>query len=94
MLGVSPAAISGAVRHLIGVGLVERARELGERRDTYRLLDDVWFESFGRADDRFARLAATLTAGMNAVGPGRLRPGDWRTPGASSSSCEASPPGS
>jgi hypothetical protein len=50
--------------------LVERAREPGEGRDTYRLLDDVWLESFGRADDRFARMAATLTAGMNAVGPG------------------------
>jgi DNA-binding transcriptional regulator GbsR (MarR family) len=41
-LEVSPAAISGAVRYLVQVGLIEREREPGERRDHYGLHNDVW----------------------------------------------------
>lgn len=45
-LGASPAAISGAVRYLQQVGIVERAREPGMRRDVYRLHDDLWGELY------------------------------------------------
>jgi hypothetical protein len=42
-LGVSQAAISGAVRHLVQVGLLTREREPGSRSDQYRVFnDDVW----------------------------------------------------
>jgi predicted transcriptional regulator len=42
-LGVSPAAISGAVRHLVRLGYLARERRPGERTDTYRIDDrDVW----------------------------------------------------
>ncbi len=70
LLDVSPAAVSGAVRHLTGVGLVARERERGSKRDHYRLLDDVWYESFARADERFASWAATLAMAVDAVEPG------------------------
>lgn len=42
-LRVSPAAISGAVRMLVGMGLLGKEREPGTRSDTYRVYDDdVW----------------------------------------------------
>jgi DNA-binding transcriptional ArsR family regulator len=42
-LGVSPAAISGAVRYLTGARLLAREREPGARSDVYRIYDDdVW----------------------------------------------------
>lgn len=42
-LRVSPAAISGAVRYLVQVGLLAREREPGARSDHYRVFDsDVW----------------------------------------------------
>ncbi|GAA6526869.1 MarR family transcriptional regulator [Intrasporangium sp. DVR] len=42
-VGVSAAAISGAVRYLTRVGLLAKEREPGERSDVYRVFDeDVW----------------------------------------------------
>lgn len=42
-LRVSPAAISGAVRHLLSVRLLFKEREPGRRGDLYRVYDgDVW----------------------------------------------------
>lgn len=54
-LSVSPAAISGAVRYLEQVGFVAKEREPGERRDHYRLYDDLWYASFLKRD-RLLRL--------------------------------------
>lgn len=42
-LRVSPAAISGAVRHLVYIGMLTKEREPGARADHYRVYDDdVW----------------------------------------------------
>ncbi len=42
-LQVSQAAISGAVRHLVQLGFLDKVREPGSRSDQYRLYDDdVW----------------------------------------------------
>lgn len=42
-LRVSPAAISGAVRHLVRLGYLSREHLPGQRSDTYRIYDeDVW----------------------------------------------------
>jgi DNA-binding transcriptional regulator GbsR (MarR family) len=42
-LRVSPAAISGAVRYLVQVGMLAKEREPGSRSDHYRIFDrDVW----------------------------------------------------
>lgn len=43
-LGASPAAISGALRYLIQIGMVVREPVPGSRRDRYRLVDDSWYE--------------------------------------------------
>src|SRR6266849_9899017 len=43
-LRISPAAVSGAVRYLIQLGLVHKERVPGSRRDYYRMPDDVWHD--------------------------------------------------
>ncbi|MCF6426236.1 MarR family transcriptional regulator [Amycolatopsis tucumanensis] len=67
-LQVSPAAVSGAVRYLEQVGLVEREREPGSRRDHFRVLDDMWYASM-RKRDRFVEMWRDAAAeGIDAVG--------------------------
>ncbi|GAA0428416.1 transcriptional regulator [Acrocarpospora corrugata] len=43
-LGVSPAAVSGAVRYLIQLGMLGREPAPGSRRDVYRLPQNAWYE--------------------------------------------------
>lgn len=69
-LGVSPAAISGAVRWLVPLGLVEREREPGDRSDRYRVDDDVWHESFVRRSSTLRRWNDALAQGVALVGAG------------------------
>src|SRR5580658_5102590 len=42
VLGVSPAAVSGAVRYLLHIGLVSSAGEPGTRRLSYSVPGNVW----------------------------------------------------
>lgn len=42
LLQVSPAAISGGARYLIGVGMIRREGQPGSSRHHYRIPDDVW----------------------------------------------------
>src|SRR6266536_2218921 len=41
-LQASPAAVSGGVRYLVGVGMVRREGKPGSRRHHYRVPDNVW----------------------------------------------------
>ncbi|MEO3811536.1 helix-turn-helix domain-containing protein [Sphaerisporangium sp. B11E5] len=41
-LGVSAGSVSGAVKALLTVGLIERLPAPGSRREHYRLRDDAW----------------------------------------------------
>ncbi|PTL83927.1 GbsR/MarR family transcriptional regulator [Vitiosangium sp. GDMCC 1.1324] len=68
LLKVSPAAISIAVRYLMQVGLVAREREPGERRDRYRVHNDMWYESITRRDEMLLRWDEGLREGIAAVG--------------------------
>ncbi|MFE2752112.1 GbsR/MarR family transcriptional regulator [Actinosynnema sp. NPDC059335] len=68
LLRVSPAAISGAIRYLSQVNLVTREREIGTRRDLYRLFDDVWYEALFRRDEMFRRWEAPLKEGIGVLG--------------------------
>ncbi|HEV3497107.1 MAG TPA: MarR family transcriptional regulator, partial [Actinomycetes bacterium] len=70
LLGVSPAAISGAVRYLIQLRLVRREREPGERRDHYRISTDTWYEAVTRREEMIVRWEQDLSDGVKAVGPG------------------------
>jgi len=68
-LGVSPAAISGAARYLVHLGLVERVPVPGSRRDVYRLPDDTWYSSGMSAGSIYTALARASAAGVTALGP-------------------------
>jgi predicted transcriptional regulator len=67
-LKISPAAVSGAVRYLIQVRMVERGRRPGERRDHYFIGDDTWYSTVGERDKLFQTLADALDEGAEAVG--------------------------
>ena len=69
VLGVSPAAISGAVRYLVQLNLAVRESVQGSRRDHYRLLDDVWYEAALSRDRMLPRWERVAREGMDALGP-------------------------
>ena len=59
-LEVSPAAVSGAVKYLDGIGMIRRERERGSRRDVFVVDDDAWHGSMTRADQIYAPMVAAL----------------------------------
>ena len=67
-LQASPAAVSGGVRYLIGVGMARREGEPGSRRHHYRVPDDVWDEVIRGRDRLMERWAATLREGIDLLG--------------------------
>ena len=67
-LDVSPAAISGAVRYLTHVGMVERVPVAGSRRDGYRLPDDGWYVASVEKQALYASFAAVADTGVSALG--------------------------
>ncbi len=67
-LQASPAAVSGGVRYLIGVGMVSREGEPGSRRHHYRVPDHVWDEVVTGRDRLMARWTAVLREGIELVG--------------------------
>jgi DNA-binding transcriptional regulator GbsR (MarR family) len=69
VLQISPAAVSGAVRYLIQLGLVHKERVPGSRRDYYRMPDDVWSDMFRMQDQVLQRWAALVREGIELVGP-------------------------
>jgi DNA-binding transcriptional regulator GbsR (MarR family) len=68
LLQISPAAVSGAVRYLAGVGLVHRERVPGTRREYYRMPGDVWHQVMLLRNQALTRWAALLKEGMDLVG--------------------------
>jgi predicted transcriptional regulator len=67
-LRVSPAAISGAVRYLVQVGLLAKEREPGARSDSYRIYDDdLWFAIFSQRDELLRRWEEGLADGINVL---------------------------
>lgn len=67
-LGVSPAAISGAVRYLTQVGMLVRGREPGVRVDHFRLHDDVWAEMYTNRLAVLSRWEDALAEGVEVLG--------------------------
>ena len=67
-LQISPAAVSGAVRYLIGVGMVERHRPIGTRRDEYALAGDNWYEVFMNREPLLQMWSDVTRAGSVALG--------------------------
>lgn len=67
-LEVSPAAVSGAVRYLIQVGLAVRRRPIGARRDEYEATSS-WYTMVTERDQILGRWVEQIRAGSRAVGP-------------------------
>jgi DNA-binding transcriptional regulator GbsR (MarR family) len=76
-LRVSPAAISGAVRYLVQVGLLARDRQPGTHGGVYCLYDDdVWYHIYRGQLDRLRRFRDVAAEGAAVVGadtPGGAR---------------------
>jgi DNA-binding transcriptional regulator GbsR (MarR family) len=70
-LGVSPAAISGAVRYLMQTQLLVRDREPGARSDHYHLRDDFWYEMYVSRQPLLARWEQLLAEGADQLGDDR-----------------------
>lgn len=68
-LRASAGAVSGAVRYLIQVKLVDREQLPGSRRDYYRVRPGVWYSAVLDQQPRYVRWHAQLGEGMDAVGP-------------------------
>lgn len=76
-LRVSPAAISGAVRYLVQVGLLGKEREPGSRSDHYRVYDqDIWSAIMRQQDPALKRTEDVLARGLGLLD--ESRPGGRR----------------
>jgi DNA-binding transcriptional regulator GbsR (MarR family) len=68
MLRISPAAVSGAVRYLIQLGLVHKERVPGSRRDYYRMPGNMWDDLIRMRDQVMSRWTALVREGIDLVG--------------------------
>jgi predicted transcriptional regulator len=68
-LQISPAAVSGAVRYLIQIGMARRESEPGSRRHYYRAPNNVWDEVLAIRDHLMARWTGVLRDGVEVLGP-------------------------
>jgi predicted transcriptional regulator len=68
LLRVSPAAVSGAVRYLVQVNLVERQREPGSRVDHYLVRNDVWENVVGQRDQVIIQWCTSFAEGIAVLG--------------------------
>jgi DNA-binding transcriptional regulator GbsR (MarR family) len=69
VLRISPAAVSGAVRYLIQVGMVHKERVPGSRRDYYRMPGGMWDSLIRQRDQVMTRWTALVREGIDLVGP-------------------------
>ncbi|HEX2356215.1 MAG TPA: MarR family transcriptional regulator [Micromonosporaceae bacterium] len=74
-LGVSPAAVSGAVRYLIQLQMLRREPVPGSRRDRYRLAGDAWYEVSLVKAAAYKIFAEITGEGVEALGGPSTRPG-------------------
>jgi len=68
LLQISPAAVSGAVRYLSGLGLVHKERVPGSRREYYRMPSDPWHQVMMQQNQVLVRWSALLKEGIDQVG--------------------------
>jgi DNA-binding transcriptional ArsR family regulator len=68
LLQISPAAVSGAVRYLTGLGLVHKERVPGSRREYYRMPADIWHQVMLLRNHVLTRWAGLLKEGIDLVG--------------------------
>lgn len=69
-LGAGAPAISGAVKYLVQVRLVERGREPGSRRDFCRIHEHTWSHYISRSDPVLVQVQTGAAEGAALLGPG------------------------
>lgn len=67
VLGVSPAAVSGATAYLTRMGLAVRQRVTGERVDRYNVLGTTWAEAMASETQMIRTLSDLLEEGLARV---------------------------
>ncbi|GAA4706772.1 GbsR/MarR family transcriptional regulator [Phytohabitans rumicis] len=67
-LGVSAAAVSGAVRYLLQVNFAVREPVAGSRSDHYRLPADPWYTAGAVRGGAYKKIADLVQEGLGAVG--------------------------
>ena len=74
-LGVSAAAVSGAVRYLQAIHIIQRLPRRGDRRDRYDIIDDGWHVVLTANMPLYERLADFVdrVADENADAPASVR---------------------
>ncbi|GAA1635232.1 GbsR/MarR family transcriptional regulator [Microbacterium flavum] len=74
-LGVSAAAVSGAVRYLQSMRMIDRISRPGDRRDRYDLADDAWHGVITANSPIYTRLAELMDAiaDENTAAPASVR---------------------
>lgn len=71
-LDASPAAMSGALRYLVQVDLLQREPVPGSRSQHYRVPDNAWYESLAHRQGLLTRLADSGAEGLDALPAGSL----------------------
>lgn len=69
-LGASPAAISGALRYLVGVNMLEPEIVPGSRSQHYRVPENSWYQSLTHRQELLTRIAAAAEEGAAALPEG------------------------
>lgn len=69
-LRISPAAVSGAVRYLMQIGMAHKVRVPGSRRDYYRVPGDVWHDLLRMRTAVMERWAGLLREGQDLLPAG------------------------
>jgi len=72
-IGVSAAAISGAVRYLIQLGFVHSTTQPGTRRHVYALSESPWYTYSLSHPDLYLRAERLLRTGVKQMPPGPAR---------------------
>ncbi|ANZ41376.1 MarR family transcriptional regulator [Lentzea guizhouensis] len=72
-LGVSAGSVSGAVKMVMQMGLIERVPVQGSRREHYRMRDRAWTTLYGRQHAPIDDILSAVARGVEAVEPGPAR---------------------
>ncbi|RDI35192.1 TrmB family transcriptional regulator [Lentzea flaviverrucosa] len=70
-LGVSAGSVSGAIRMVAQMGLIERIHVAGSRREHFRMRDNAWTTLYSRQHSVVDDVLGAVEKGVEAVGPGR-----------------------
>jgi DNA-binding transcriptional regulator GbsR (MarR family) len=70
-LGVSAGSVSGAVKMVAQMGLIERIHVAGSRREHFRMRDNAWTTLYSRQHSVVDEVLHAVEKGVDAVGPGR-----------------------